>query len=197
MVAASVADLVNIIEQCRQFGGRQVLVQNIRDWRNPAQWNDISRKLLPNDRITDDLRGSGIVDRDQISRTILPLTEIAAPQRFRRDGCKSRRTAGTLDGFLVGDEEERLIPSVINLRHKHRAPNGATKIVLAHNGASGREKAARIQFIVPEVFEQRTVQIIGTGLCREVDNTVRGPAELRRITVANDLEFAMASVRTA
>ena len=118
------------------------------------------------------LRGVRVVQLLQDTTAVYQATEIAAPHRHGRHfhqllGALAQRES------LEGHEEERTVPSVINLRNPDGAADGAAELIA--NELRGL-KVRRIlagsrdaEVVVARGFEDRAVELVSAGFGGEDD----------------------------
>jgi hypothetical protein len=85
---------------------------------------------------------------------------------------------------LVADEEERSVLPFVNARYGYGAPKNASELILAkrRDGFSGViEEVLRVEDIVANEFEQRSVIVVGAGFGCNVNQSGGLAAEFGRV----------------
>src|SRR6266567_807933 len=105
-------------------------------------------------------------------------------QALRIRGYDAEDGRGLADAVtLVVDEKERLIL-------EDRAAHCTAKLVLAVLALLDRiEEVTRIEVVVAQELEGRTVKLVGTGLRRNENCAPTSAAVLRRVVEREDVEF--------
>ena len=124
---------------------------------------------------------AGIVNNRHAAGDRLGEDSLSLQQRRHR---RDHGPADALPLTLVIDEEERPVAT-------ERAAQDAAELVPAEVGLGGgrRKDIARVQPFVAEEVERGSMEDVGAGLRRQVDDATVEPAELGRRAVRFDLEF--------
>src|SRR5262249_53156678 len=133
-----------------------------------------------------------IVKRDGRSGAVSEIREIAGPPGIDGHGGGS---AGSVSrsNTLLAKEEERSILAVIEPGDHNRAARGAAKLVALERSPRSAVPVVApgvgVQLAVPEKFEKRDMQGVGSGAGGHVDDASAGPAVLGRQCVGDDGEL--------
>ena len=93
--------------------------------------------------------------------------QVAREEFRRRHGVGGCSGSYAIAEALVGKEEERPVAAVIYFRKVHRPARGDAEVVLFVHGLLGREKAARVQFLVAQELVGVPVKIVGARFGNE------------------------------
>jgi len=156
--------------------------------------------LVVRELLTGDLSGSvgglggGVVDGDDSPCGVDPLRQIAVIHFGGGDGAGGSGGAGAVAEGFVGDEEERLVFVVVELRDEDGSADGGAVVVLLADGdadaAGVVEGVVGIEFLVAEELVGGAVEAVGAGLGDEVHGASAGGAVLGFEAVGIDGELS-------
>ena len=94
-----------------------------------------------------------------------------------------------LDGYLLAEKEEGPVAILQNAGNVDGATHRSTENILLLNRHRRRKEVARIEVVVPHVFEQRPVELLGTALGLEHDHGSAHDAVLGAVIVLQRAHF--------
>src|SRR5581483_10338496 len=113
--------------------------------------------------------------------------EIALPLGQRRHRGKNRRRRDLPD-TLPAEEEKGVIPPFVKSWNKYGpAQAGAELVAVEGRSAGAIEKIPRIEIVIAQEFEQRSVKLVAPGFENHRHHAARLASGIRRVT--RDLHF--------
>src|SRR5262249_6608975 len=90
---------------------------------------------------------------------------------------------------FVVEREESLVLAVVDFGNPHGPGEGAAEIVFPAERPDIHKRPLRVERFVREVFVSAAMQRVGAGFDREVEQTARYLAELRRVVTGLEREL--------
>src|SRR5262249_42715069 len=125
--------------------------------------------------------GPDVAVRPRIINDVRDLAEVAVLHPGRRNRPEACAQSTAAEALVVG-KEEGAIPH-------DRTADGAAELVHLERGLACFEETSRIYRRVAQIFEQGTMEHVGTTLDGCVDHAARSSSELGRKRVGLDLEL--------
>ena len=134
-----------------------------------------------------------IVDGDQVAVGVAPVREVAVVHLRGRNGRHHGRRGALVAVRLVGTEEERLVPAVVQPGNQDRAAEHATEIMLLERRfrTAGRlvEVVVRVELFVAVELERLPPPVVRARSRHEAHRPAARVAELRLEPVGIDREL--------